>query len=151
VIDERALEVGVGFQFGSCGPTTLALGEMRTKRVRLDWESSRLTHEHPEVQRMRTRRCRMHRVELPPAFRREPSDRRFRLGTGRDADDQIGARKITAGLLNHISWGGRAKGVIGEPMVGRDDDGARSRWPRPHRDDAAEVFGMRGNPNVGQE
>ena len=73
------------------------------------------------------------------------------LGTGRDADDAIAAHKIMQDDLTITCWGGRAKGVIGEPMVGRDDDGARSRWPRPHRDDAAEVFGMRGNPNVGQE
>ena len=47
------------------------------------------------------------------------------------------ARKITAGWLHHTCWGGHAKGAIGERMVGRDDDGARSRWPRPHRDDTA--------------
>ncbi len=94
-IGKRVLEVGVGFKSGRSDSTALALCEMRTKRLRLDLESSRLTHEHPEVHRMRTRRCRTHRVGFRTAFRWEPSDRGFRLGTGRVADFQIGAIRIT--------------------------------------------------------
>jgi hypothetical protein len=73
------------------------------------------------------------------------------LGTGRDADDQIAARKIMQDDPTITCRGGRAKGAIRELRSGATST-ARARVSLSLiATILREVFAMRGIPNIGQE
>jgi hypothetical protein len=100
---------------------------------------------------MRTRRCRTHRVELPPAFRWEPTDRRLRLGTGRGADESDRAQDDCRIARSYIAGEAMRKGRLECEWSGTTTL-TRARGGLGLIATILQVvFGMHGNPNDGQE